>query len=120
MPRIPKIFQEDGVTIVAFGQEFDSIDIADTEAIGTLLSETVEKAQSPRLAIDLSHTRMCCSQFVGVLIRTWKQLEGRGTTRFGLIGLQDEIREILEATQLDKLWEQFDSREQLVEEFSTD
>ena len=80
----------------------------------------LKETDSPQLGIDLSHTSTCCSLFVGQLIRAWGQLKESGGTRFGLIGLSDEMREILTTTQLDELWEQFESREQLVEEFSTE
>ncbi len=120
MPRIPKVLEKDGVTIISFGREFENIENADTKAIGAVLAETLKKTELAHLAIDLSHTSTCCSMFMGQLIRAWGRLKKDGATRFGLIGLSDEMREILTATQLDELWEQFDSREQLVEEFSTD
>ena len=47
-------------------------------------------------------------------------VETRGTTPIGLIGLRDRIRGILEAIQLDEVWELFDSHEQLVEDFRTE
>ena len=46
MSRIPKVLQKDGVTIVAFGQEFENIENADTQAIGGILAAVLKETDS--------------------------------------------------------------------------
>jgi len=59
-----------------------------------------------RLVCDLAETDFICSDALGVLITAYLKARGRGGF-LRLAGLDQHLREILETTRLDRLFEVF-------------
>ncbi len=111
----PEILQQDGVTIVVFGREFDRI----TEdripaATQSLLSATETPTSPPRVVVDLSHTSFFGSSFIEALFRAWNRVHVKPGGRFVLCGLNPYCAEILQITNLDQLWRMYPTREEAI------
>ena len=72
------------------------------------------EAGHPRLVCDLAQTDFICSDALGVLITAYLKARGRGGF-LRLAGLPPQLREILETTRLDRLFEVFPSIQDAVE-----
>jgi anti-anti-sigma factor len=71
------------------------------------ISAAVEKSQLP-VVLDMSKVEFMPSLSLGALISIMQKLKKNGQ-RFILAGLQSKVRETLTACRLDKLFEIFDS-----------
>ena len=71
-------------------------------AVAKAVQEAGE-AEVPQVLLDLSGVKFFGSSFIEVLYRLWKQMESR-QGRFVLSGLHPFCREVLQVTNLDKLW----------------
>lgn len=112
MPKTTVLTQEtaQGVTVVSFGPGSVSI----TEDLINIVSDGLleaTQAEPPRVLIDLSHVEFFSSSFIEVLFRVWNRIKGKEGGRFAICCLQPYCREILEVTNLDKVWELFETRE---------
>lgn len=102
-------FREHDVTIIEFGEDYDSLDYQTLETIGELLLSEAVHADPPKLILDLSGTQFIGSSFIELLIRTWKRLKERGGTMV-FCGVRPFCTEVLQITQLTSLWEMYPSR----------
>ena len=102
-------FRERDVTIIEFGEDYDSLDYQTLEQIGELLLSEATHADPPKLILDLSETQFIGSSFIELLIRTWKRLKERGGTMV-LCGVQSFCTEVLQITQLTTIWKIYPSR----------
>ena len=111
----PQVLQQDGVTIVVFGREFERI----TEdripaATQALLSATESETSPPRVVVDLSNTTFFGSSFIESLFRAWNRIHVKTGGRFVLCGLTPYCAEILQITNLDQLWPMCPTREDAI------
>ncbi len=115
----PDLLRQDGVTVVAFGPEYESIGEDKLAGIAAAMLQAAE-ADPPRVALDLSHTQFFSSSFIEVIFRTWNRLKARPGGRLVLCGLTPYCREILEVTNLTHLWPVCPDRRAAVEALTAD
>jgi anti-sigma B factor antagonist len=113
-PKIPTITQEQGVTVVSLGADYENLNESGLEALNGMLLKTAAEADPPLLVLDLSNLRFFGSGFIEALFRAWSVLNARPGGRMSLCGLTAYCREVVEITHLDQLWRVFDSRDEAV------
>lgn len=118
--RAPKVTQQDGVTIISLGPDFEQLDEPHLEDLTAVVLDAATNAEPPRLLIDLSHTKFFGSAFIEVLFRAWHRLNGREGGRLGLSGLTPYCREVIDVTHLDRLWNVYENREAALAVLSAD
>jgi anti-sigma B factor antagonist len=98
----PQTLLDGDVTIVSFGEEFEHLG---EDVMPTIASTVDEAAQAtvPKVLLDMSSVKFFGSSYIEVLYRLWKQMESRGG-RFVITGLHPYCREVLQVTNLDKIW----------------
>lgn len=106
--------KEGEVTVVVFGPAHRQLDEVGLEALQTQLVEIAKDVSPPRLVLDMSVTEFFGSSFIEVLFKVWKQLKTNPEARFGIAGLQEYCREVLEITHLDKIWPLYATRAEAV------
>lgn len=98
----PKIIHDGDITIVEFGDELEHLG----EDVMPVVAQSVQDAGEalvPKVLLDLSSVKFFGSSFIEVLYRLWKQMESR-SGQFVICGLHPYCREVLQVTNLDKLW----------------
>ncbi len=112
----------EGVTVIAFGLEFQNLNNSyeDTlDELGDMLVEVAHNSPKPLIVIDLPLTLMFGSVFLGVLFRVWLRLKFRQGGRLGLSSVSPMCREVLEVTHLDRIWEVFETPDEAVRAFAS-
>jgi anti-anti-sigma factor len=106
---VPQIHQEGDVTVVTF--QPDSARITEDCIPDTLqfLLSAVQGAR-PSILIDLEHVEFFGSSFIEVLFRVWNRIQ-HVHGRFALCSLTPNCAEVIEVTNLDRLWPMFPTRE---------
>jgi anti-anti-sigma factor len=112
-PR-PKLKQEQGVTIVTFGDAFKTIHEDYLPDVGEVLMQAAD-LDPPLVVIDLNGVEFFSSSFIEILFRLWNKLNKRGG-RFVLCDLFPYCREVLKITNLQTLWTICDTRADAVAE----
>ena len=114
----PEIFVEKGVTVIALGPDFATLDDSHLQSLRTVVLDVSQRADPPLVVIDLSHTRFFGSAFIEVLFRLWNRLNSRTDGAFAISGLTPYCAEVLKVTHLDKLWDLFPTRDEAVAHLS--
>jgi anti-sigma B factor antagonist len=112
--KTPSITQEEGVTIISLGEEFESLNDLELENLKGALLDAAVQAEPPLVVLDLSRLRFFGSSFIEALFRAWSQLHTRPGGRMSLCGLTGYCREVVEVTHLDQLWSVFETRDDAV------
>lgn len=99
------------VTILSLGPHYKNLDEAKLERVRHEILAVVETIDPPLLILDLSHTEFFGSAFIEVLFRAWHRVGRRDDGKFAICGLTKYCKEILQVTNLDKLWSLYDTRE---------
>ena len=107
--RKPQTLHDGEITIVEFGDALEHLGEDVMPAVSTAIVEAAE-AIVPKILLDLTAVRFFGSSFIEVLYRLWKRMESR-SGRFVIAGLDPYCREVLEVTNLDKLWTVVPDRE---------
>lgn len=113
----PQIQLDRGVTVIAFGPEYERITEGCIPAVSDVLIRVAE-SDPPRVVVDLSNTQFFASSFIESVFRLWRRLESREGGRFALAGLTPYCVEVLQAAKLDHLWKMYPTREAAVEALS--
>ena len=71
----PEVIQDCGVTIVALGTHYENLEDHLLDLVRTVVLDRADKADPPRVLLDLSHTKYFGSAFIEVLFRAWNRLE---------------------------------------------
>jgi len=103
--RTPTTREQDGVTVISLGPEYESLDEHLLDDLREILLTAAQQADPPRVVLDLSHTRFFGSAFLEILFRMWNRLQAREEGRLCISGLAPYCREVLEVTHLDRLWD---------------
>jgi len=108
--HVPQIETLDGVTVVTFGAEFDQIT---EDRIPGLIESLLAAVDGPRplLLVDLSQVQFFGSSFIEVLFRAWKRVQEKPDGRFALCGLTPNCAEVIEVSNLNKVWDVYPTRE---------
>ena len=101
-----RVRQQGNVTIVELDAEYDALNQAAFKAARDLLLDEARTVEPPLVALDLSRTAYMGSAFIEVMFRAWKRLRQR-QGRLVLCGLQPFCAEVLQAVQLDSVFETF-------------
>jgi anti-sigma B factor antagonist len=113
-PKAPSVTQENGVTVIMLGSEYENLEETELETLKGTLLETAERADPPLIVLDLSNLRYFGSALIESLFRAWNHLKSRPGGRLALCGLTSYCREVVEITHLDQLWSIFETRDQAV------
>ena len=114
VPKPPSITQDQGVTIISLGADYENLNESGLEALNNMLLKATAQADPPLIVLDLSHLRFFGSGFIEALFRAWNQLNSRPGGRLSLCGLTAYCREVVEITHLDQLWRVFETRDEAV------
>lgn len=109
-----EILKQDGVTVIVLGEQYDNLDEPALQAAATELLEIAQAADPPLIVVDMGRTKFFGSAFLGTLFRVWRRL----TTRSGKLcvcGATGPCADVLQVTQVDRLWNLFETREAAVE-----
>jgi len=104
------IHQMRDVTVVNLNDS-SILDALQVEQIGEELFELVEARACRKLVLDFSKVKFLSSSALGILIRLRKEAQAiKGKIVF--CGLRRDLRQIFKITNLDKLFEFYDTEEQ--------
>lgn len=110
----PERTVENGVTVIALGPAYESLDEHVLDQVKDQLVQFASEADPPRVVVDLSHTKFFGSSFIEVLFRMWRKVTGQPDGRFAVCGLAPYCLEVLKITHLDTLWHAHSSRAEAV------
>ena len=99
---------EDGVTVVSFPLQNESFG----EDVVVAISQPVLDAaqvQPPLVVVDLKNVTFFGSAFIELLFRLWNRLK-TNNGRLVLCNVQPYCREVLDVTNLSKVWQIFPNR----------
>ncbi len=113
-PAPPEVRQQDGVTIVEFGPDWDNLYENMLDVVTDSLLKIGDEAEPPRVIIDMPHTKFFGSAYLGLLLRVSNRLKMRGAGCFGLSRLTPYCKAIIEKTQLDEIWQTFETVDEAV------
>lgn len=108
------VVKEGNVTVAIFGAAQRHLSEIGLEAIQTQLVNIAQTAQPPRLILDMAETEFFGSSFIEVLFKVWRQLNEQPNAKFAISGLQEHCREVLQITNLYKLWPIYTTRAEAV------
>lgn len=109
----PQILYEHGVTVVTFGPDLTRLtEDCIQETLQVMLAAV--PGPHPCLLIDLSHVEFFGSSFIEVLFRVWNRVQ-QSEGRFALCCLSPNCTEVIQVTNLDRLWPMFPSREAAIQ-----
>jgi stage II sporulation protein AA (anti-sigma F factor antagonist) len=99
--------QESGVAVIVVEGELDMNTAAQLE------QELLARLSAPAspLLIDLSRCEFIDSTGIALLVRAWRQLDGR----FALCGVGDQVERVLDITGLEQSMPTHPSREQAID-----
>jgi anti-sigma B factor antagonist len=114
----PEIITQDGVSIVSLGPAFERI----TEDLIPVASEAILQAaggENAKVIIDLGHTQFFGSSFIEAMFRGWNKLKGKPGAVFALAGLTSYCQEVIEITNLNRLWSMYPDRQAAIDALKT-
>ena len=111
------IVQECGVTVVALGPEYENLDEPLLDRLRSAILDAADRADPPRLLVDLSHTKFFGSSFIEILVEAWKRIRERGGV-FSLCGVDMYCADVLRVTRLDQVWPMYPTRDEAVQALS--
>lgn len=104
--------EENGVTWIGFAPIYDALDEPMMAATQEAMLAAVAEG-SPLVLCDFSKTKYFGSAFIEILARAWQRLRARNG-HMVLYGLQPFCRQVLTLTNLDDVWDFFDSPDEAV------
>lgn len=116
--KSPTIEKQGDVTCIRLGLEFENLDEQALDMIRTKMLDAAGAAEPARVLIDLQYTKFFGSSFIEVLFRIWNRINGIPGGKFGISGLSDYCKEVLEVTHLDKLWNLYPTFDEAVKDLS--
>ncbi len=108
------VTQQDGVTIIAVGPDYENLDDVLLEELRKVILDTVAHADPPLVVLDFSHTKFFGSAFIEILFRAWNRIVKQESGEFCLCGLTPYCAEVIDVTHLNRLWSIYDTREEAV------
>ncbi|MGE0605754.1 MAG: STAS domain-containing protein [Pirellulales bacterium] len=115
---MPAIEQQQQVTVIVLDAEYDSLDEPSVERCAATLLDQAAKITPPLLVLDFGNTKFLGSRFIEVVVRVWKRIcERQG--QMVLCNLDPFCAEVLERTNLNRLWKFYPTRKSAVESLST-
>ena len=100
------------VAVVGF-RDASILDAVTTQRVGRELYEIVEDGSYPKVVLEFTNVRFLSSQTLGVLL-TLRRKGDKAGVRIALAAIRPELRRVFEITNLNKMFEFFDSAEKAV------
>lgn len=97
------VTEQDGVSVVKFGSDYAYIDERVLDDVQKFLLDTADRAEPPKLLLNLADTEFFGSAFIEVIFRAWNRLKARNG-RLGLCELTPYCAEVIDITHLDRVW----------------
>jgi anti-sigma B factor antagonist len=113
-----EVLKKGEVTVIVLGEQYDNLDEPALAAAAAELLEIAQSADPPLIVIEMARTKFFGSAFLGTLFRVWRRL----TTRNGKLcvcGATGPCADVLEVTQVNRLWNLFETRDEAVESLSS-
>lgn len=110
-----EIIEQDGVTVVVLGAEYDNLEEMTLERASEHLLEIAQSAEPPLILIDMGRTKFFGSAFLGSLFRVWRRLTTRGG-KMAVCGASGVVAEVLDVTQASRLWALHETREAAIQD----
>ena len=107
-----KTDEADGVLIVSF-QDASILDTLTIQKIGRELFELVETQAKRKVILDFGEVRFLSSMALGVLLTLRRKADKAGAA-IALTRVRDELARVFEITNLDKLFQFFNTNEEAV------
>lgn len=111
-----KVEQQEKVTIVSF-RDASILDMMTIQRVGKELNDIVASPSARNLILDFADVRFLSSQALGVLLTLKKRAEKAGL-KVALAAIRPELARVFKITNLDKLFEFFDSRAAALEKYA--
>ncbi len=102
LSKKPRIILDGDVTIVEFGEDMQHLGEDVIPTVSRVVHDAGE-ATVPKVLLDLKYVQFFGSSFIEILYRLWQQMQTR-EGRFVICGLHFYCLEVLQVTNLDKLW----------------
>lgn len=104
------IVQQDAVTILELGREYDALDESTFQAARDAVVRAADHAEPPWLLVDMSQTVYISSSFMELLFRAWKRIRSR-QGRFAVCCPNEFCAEVLRVSRVDRLFPILPTRE---------
>ncbi len=102
------------VTVIRLEPVYDSLDDQRIGELRSLLLEQAEKAEPPKLLIDMQATEFIGSSFIEVLFRAWKRLADRGG-HLAVGGVSPFCQAVFQAARVDQVFPIYGRRDEALE-----
>lgn len=109
-----EVLKQGDVTVIVLDEQYDNLDEPALETAAVELLEVAKTADPALIVVDMGRTKFFGSAFLGTLFRVWRRLTARGG-KLSVCSATGPCAEVLEVTQVDRLWSLFDTREEAVE-----
>mgnify|MGYP003628350919 CR=1 FL=1 len=106
--------ERNGVTVIILGEQYDNLDEPALQAAAEKLLEIAQTTDPPLIVVDMGRTKFFGSAFLGTLFRVWRRLTSRGG-KMCVCCATGPCAEVLEITQVNRLWDLHETREAAVE-----
>ncbi|MBI1311215.1 STAS domain-containing protein [bacterium] len=110
-----EVIDQDGVTVVVLGAEYDNLEESVLERASTHLLDIAKTAEPPLIVIDMGRTRFFGSAFLGTLFRVWRRLTARNG-KMAVCCASGVVAEVLDVTQVSRLWAMHGTRAAAVQD----
>jgi anti-anti-sigma factor len=108
-----------GVTVVTFGSECDNLFEGMLAPIQDRLLELGKTVDPPLVVIDLQNIKFMGSAFLALLVRVSNSLKARDGGHFAICGMTPFCAAIFQKSQLDQIWDIFDSVDEGVKQMTS-
>jgi anti-sigma B factor antagonist len=112
-PSSLKILEAEGVTTVGF-RDASILDVLTIQKIGNELYNIVENDGAKKVLLDFGDVRFLSSQALGVLLTLRRKADKAGA-KVVLARIRPELARVFKITNLDRLFEFYDSTEKAAE-----
>ncbi len=107
------------LTLIAASSLIETMDPDVEHQISGIILNCLRDQDSPLILFDLSEVNFFGSNFLAVLLKSWKQANAVGGS-MALCGVSDHARELLRVTSLDMLFPMYPTRHEGMEALLSD
>ncbi|WP_166825469.1 STAS domain-containing protein [Thalassoroseus pseudoceratinae] len=113
------VSRQDDITIITLGPEYQKLEEGHLQEVRTEILTAVESAEPPLVVLDMSNVNFFGSAFIEILFRAWNRLEKAENGKFVICGLMPYCKEVLQVTNLDRIWELVETRDDAIAQLQT-
>ncbi len=108
-----EVIYEQDVIILELDAAYESLEAHTLQAMGALLLEEIGRTETPRIVLDMTHTRFIDSMFIETVFRAWKRIQERHGA-MAICCLNEMCEEVLKIAKLNDIWAICPSREEAI------